>query len=216
MSAIETAPRDIPRLYGLAEIWPLSLDDYHRMVETGIVGEDTPIEFIEGYLVAKDQGRGPGMGHGPAHALAVSNVSELLTVALAATSVVRCQLPVTLPPGVLPTAGSEPEPDLVVAVGPRGRYSDHHPGPAEIQLILEVADSSLAYDRSTKARLYAWAGVPLYWIINLIDRRLEIYSDPDTAVGAYRAQDFRAEDQSVVFAREGLAPVTFQVKDLLP
>jgi Uma2 family endonuclease len=216
MSALRTAPRDIPRLHGMAEIWPLSLDDYHRMVETGIVGEDTPIEFIEGYLVAKDQGRGPGMGHGPAHALAVSNVSELLTVVLAATYAVRCQLPVTLPPEAVPRTGSEPEPDLVVADGPRVRYSDHHPGPAEIHLIIEVADSSLAYDRTAKARLYALAGVPLYWIVNLIDRRLEIYADPDNNLGRYRSQEFRAEDEAVVFARVGLTPVTFQVKDLLP
>src|SRR5690242_10183727 len=97
MSAIRTAPRDVPRLHGMAEVWPLSLDDYHRMVAAGIIGEDDRVEFLEGYLVVKDQGRGPGMGHGPAHALAVSKVNGLLTVALAATAV-RCQLPITLRP----------------------------------------------------------------------------------------------------------------------
>jgi Uma2 family endonuclease len=216
MSTIQTAPRDAPRLHGLAEIWPLSLDDYHRMVETGIVGEDAPIEFIEGYLVGKDQGRGPGMGHGPAHALAVNSVNELLTLALAAMHAVRCQLPVTLRPDEALQKASEPEPDVVVAQGPKARYSDHHPGPAEIHLIVEVADSSLAYDRSAKARLYATAGVPLYWIVNLIDRRLEVYSDPDPATGTYRLEEFWTEDQQVVLVWEGLAPVTFQVRDFLP
>ena len=208
-------PPEVPRLCGLIPLWPLSLDQYHRMIETGIVGEDEPVEFIDGYQVAKEQGRGAGMGQGPTHASGVSQTSDQLKATLGGTWIVRVQLPITL--GTASgLGGREPEPDVTVAEGPRQRYNTHHPGPSEIRLLVEVADSSLATDRIVKAPLYASAGIERYWIVNLIDRQLEVYADPDPQTGSYRSQEILTENQSVVLTWNGLPPVTFAVRDFLP
>jgi Uma2 family endonuclease len=74
-------------------------------------------------------------------------------------------------------ADSEPEPDLAVVRGSRGTYADRHPTSDEVALIVEVAVTSLAHDRAALRR-YAWAGIPSVWIVNLIDRKIEAYSDP--------------------------------------
>ena len=207
--------KDLPRLCGLATIAPLSLEQYHRMIEVGIVGEDDPMELIDGYLVFKDQGRGPGMGHGFPHATAVTNAQSLLLAALGTSCVIRTQLPITLGVGGA-GGGKEPEPDVTVADGPAQRYLTHHPGPPEIRLLVEAADSSLALDRNVKGPLYATANIALYWIINLVDRQLEVYSDPDAATGQYRSQQILGEHKQVTLSWPGLAPITLAVKDFLP
>lgn len=214
-AAAPSPPPHAPRLPGGGIVWPLTLDQYHRMIAAGILGEDDPVELIDGYLVAKDRGRGPGMGHGPQHAWGVGRAGELLSRTLIGL-VIRCQLPITLPPPGPAPGGSEPEPDIVVADGPEHRYVDHHPGPGEIRLVTEVADSSLAFDRRQKAPLYAAANIPLYWIINLTDRQLEVYSAPDPAAAQYRSRQVLTEDQQAVLSWPGLAPVTFPVRDFLP
>src|SRR5437870_3310065 len=106
-------PPDAPRWRGMLEIWPLTLDQYQRMIRLGIIEEDDPVEMIDGYLIAKDRGRGPGMGAGPEHATAVGRLTRRFILALAAQWVVRCQAPIEFGPGTIPGAGSQPEPDLV-------------------------------------------------------------------------------------------------------
>jgi hypothetical protein len=209
-------PEDVPRLNGAVPLWPLTLEQYHRMIEVDIVGEDDRAELIDGYWVAKDQGRGPGMGHGPEHATGVRQTYALLRAALDSSWIVQSQLPITLRTSSTPGPGKEPEPDLAVAVGPQQRYKTHHPGPQELRLIGEVADSSLLNDRRLKGALYASASIPLYWILNVADRQLEVYSDPDPVTGQYRSQQILAEDKQVTLTWPGLAPVTFNVKDFLP
>ncbi len=94
--------------------------------------------------------------------------------------VCRAEQPIALPPH------SMPEPDIVLAKQRPDRYSDQHPGPEDIQLIIEVAESTLQRDRTVKARLYASFGIPEYWILNLIDRRLELYTEPTSEQGYLR------------------------------
>ncbi len=207
---------DPPRLAGLMEVWPLSIEQYERMLAEGILGEDDPIELLEGYLVATDRGRGPGMGVGPEHASATSQLTRRLSRTLPETWVVRCQDPIGLGPAEVAGAGSEPQPDVAVAQGPDSRYVQRHPGPEDLRLVVEVADSSLSTDRDIKGKSYASASIPLYWIVNLVDRQLEVYSDPDPAAGQYRSRQVLSENQQVVLGWEGLAPITLQVKDLLP
>ncbi len=209
-------PANAPRLDTGAPIWPLSLDQYHRMIQTGILPEGGSYELLYGYLVAKDQGRGPGMGHAPAHATSVTRTLHLLMAAFGATWVVRCQLPITLGTRQAAGSGKEPEPDVAVALGPDQRYTNRHPGPQDLRLVVEVADTSLSSDRGRKAFLYASDGIPLYWIVNLIDRQLEVYSDPDPVTGQYRSRQILAEDAQVVLSWPGLALITFAVKDFLP
>ena len=210
------AAAEPPRLHGLAELWPLSLDQYHRMIASGIVGEGAPVEFIAGYLVSKDRGRGYGVTHGPTHASAVQEIYDQVRAALPRPIVVRSQLPITLGPADLPGAGHEPEPDLSVARGPKSRYRDHHPGPSELLLVAEAADSSLTADRRSKAGLYASAGIAPYWIVNLVTRQLEVYTNPNPVTGQYDSREVLTEDQEVTLVLEGSPPVTFRVKDLLP
>jgi Uma2 family endonuclease len=91
-------------------------------------------------------------------------------------AIVRCQDPISLP------NNSEPEPDIVIARLRSDDYINSHPSPADIILVIEVADSSIKFDRDTKAPLYAAAGISEYWIVNLIDDRLEIYRQPSGSI----------------------------------
>ena len=202
-------PADAPRLMDLYEIWPLTLEQYQRMIRTAIIEEDDPIEMIEGYLIAKDRGRGPGMGAGPEHSAAVGRVTRRFMWALGASWVVRCQDPIELGPSNVPGAASQPEPDLVVAQGPESRYDHRYPAPADLLLVIEVADSSLMSDRRGKVQSYASQGITLYWILNLVDRQLEIYADPDTKGQLYQTTQILKETEQVVVSWPGLTPVTF-------
>jgi hypothetical protein len=209
-------PGDPPRLRGLLELWPLSVEQFERMIAAGILEEDDPIELLQGYLVALDRGGGPGMPPGPKHALTTNRVNREFSRRLPDPWVVSVQNPIRLGQMSIPGASSEPQPDVAVVRGPDTRFAEHIPGPEDIQLIVEVSDSSLSSDRDFKGEWYATAGILLYWIVNLVDRQLEIYSDPDPGTGKYRSREILAEDQLVVLRWEGLEPVTFAVKDFLP
>jgi hypothetical protein len=200
-------------LAGLADLWPLSIDQYHLMVSKGILQDSSVLELIEGFLVARDRGRGHGRPSRPRHAAATRHLTRLLRLALGGDWVVQSQLPVTLGPTNVPGAGSELQPDVAVAVGRPQRYAERPPAAADLRLVVEVADSSLTFDRAVKAPLYAAAGVGLLWIVNLLDGLLEVFSAPDPHAGQYRVQEILAEDQPVELCWEGLAAVTFHVRD---
>jgi hypothetical protein len=159
---------------------PLTIDQVERMVRHGILKDGAPIELIDGLLVRKDRsarGEDP-MTHNPAHALCVKRLLGLLSFVQSLGLHLQCQLPIAL----LPTRA--PEPDLAIIRGIPENYRNRHPGPNEILAVFEVADSSLDYDRS-KQRLYAAAGIPTYWIANLIDNVVEVYERPNAATEKY-------------------------------
>jgi Uma2 family endonuclease len=148
------------------QIRPLTVNDYHRMIETGIIPEGEHIELISGQvfnMVAK----------GTRHTLCTRQLFKQLLNLIGDRTDVQSQDPITLP------NNSEPEPDIVVARLRDDNYANSHPAPADILLLIEVADSSIDFDRNTKAPIYAAAGISEYWIVNLIDSRLEIYSQPE-------------------------------------
>jgi Uma2 family endonuclease len=136
--------------------------EYERLVDLGLFRGD-PVELIAGQLVVAEPQRSY-------HATAVGAADDALRAVLPPGWIVRAQMPVAL------DAESAPEPDLVVVAGTRTDYRESHPAGAA--LILEVSDSSLDFDRQHKGSLYARAGVADYWIVNLIDRVLEVYHDP--------------------------------------
>ncbi len=136
--------------------------EYERLVDLGLFRGD-PVELIAGQLVVAEP-------QGSYHATAVGAADDTLRAVLPPGWIVRAQMPVAL------DAESAPEPDLVVVAGTRTDYRESHP--ARFALIVEVADSSLDFDRQQKGSLYARAGVEDYWIVNLIDRVLEVYRDP--------------------------------------
>ena len=179
----------------------LSVAQYHRMIETGILAPEDRIELLEGYLVAK-------MPRNPPHDAVISLIlNRVLTPRLPLGWFARGQSAIT-------TAYSEPEPDIAVVCGSERDYFDRQPGPADMALVIEVSDSRLSNDRSVKARIYASASLPLYWIVNLVDHHLEFYSDPSAGSYATR-RDYAASDAvPLVIDRADLGPIA--VRDLLP
>jgi Uma2 family endonuclease len=145
-------------------VFRLSVDQYHAMIREGIITEDDPVELLEGVLVLK-------MGKNPNHPLAVRLLTTVMDRVLPSGFHFKAQEPITLSDG-------EPEPDgAVVRGGPRD-YADRHPGPADVALVIEVADTSLDRDRGVKLRSYARAGIAEYWIVNLVDGIVEVYGRP--------------------------------------
>jgi Uma2 family endonuclease len=177
--------------------------EYERLVELGVFAGE-PLELIGGQLLVAE----------PQHAYHASVISRLeyaVRAMLPPGWIVRTQLPVAL------DDESEPEPDLVVVPGRPGDYQGTHP--ARVALVVEVAESSLAFDRGHKASLYARAGVEDYWIVNLVDRVLEVYREgaPDPgAVYGWRYRSVTALAPPAVVAPLAFPSTSMAVEDLLP
>ncbi len=147
----------------------MTLDQYDRAVDGSILGPDDPVVLLDGLLVSK-------MGRNPPHVVVVQLTSRALERLIPNGWNVRSEAPLVLPSG--PTGrDSEPEPDLAVVRGDIRDYAARHPRPADMALVVEVAESSLREDRAKLAR-YAWAGIPTAWIVNLNDRTFEVYANP--------------------------------------
>ncbi|MEM6351475.1 MAG: Uma2 family endonuclease [Cyanobacteria bacterium P01_D01_bin.14] len=156
-------------------IWRMGVEQYHAMVNAGILTDDDPVELLEGWLVYK-------MPKKPSHRVTTRLVRTALEALVPMGWYVDSQEPITL-------ADSEPEPDVVVVRGSTRQYLDRHPGPKDVGIVIEVSDTTLQRDRETKLRAYARSGIPIYWIVNLVEQQIEIYSQPDTERAAYRHQD---------------------------
>ena len=165
-----------------AHMVPLTVDQVHEMIDAGIIFDGAPIELIDGTLVYKDRGVAGDepMTHNPMHAGCVWRLMHLLTNRCESIGCfVRCQLPVVL------SETSAPEPDAAIIFGDPAAYVDRHPGPGEIAAVFEIGHSSLRYDRKIKQPLYASAGIPTFWIVNLRDRVIEVHLQPDAVSGTY-------------------------------
>src|SRR2546428_3421807 len=141
------------------------VDDYHRMAKAGILSEDDRVELIDGEIVAMTP-------IGSRHNAAVDRANRSLTMALGDRAFVRVQGSVRL------DRFREPQPDFVLLRPQADFYASRLPGPSDILLIIEVAESSLGYDRDVKARIYAQSAVPEYWLGDLDDRSVSCYSEP--------------------------------------
>lgn len=185
-------------------IWRFSIDQYHAMIRAGILTEDDPVELLEGWLVTK-------MPKNPHHRVATRLIRQALEGIIPTGWYVDTQEPLT-------TADSEPEPDVMVVRGETRQYLDRHPGPQDVALVVEVADSTLQRDRLLKKRLYAAAGIPLYWIVNLLDSQIEVYSEPSgpREQPDYRQQQNYGLSDSVPVVIEGHELGHLAVRDLLP
>jgi Uma2 family endonuclease len=150
--------------------------EYERLVGLGVFRGE-PIELIGGQLVVAEP-------QGAYHASAITRVDYSLRAVLPPGWIVRLQAPVSL------DEESEPEPDLVVARGRPGDYRESHP--ARPALVVEVAESSLEFDRERKGSLYARAGIQDYWIVNLVDRVLEVYREPAPDASAVYGWRYRS------------------------
>ncbi len=182
----------------------LSVSQYHEMIVAGILPSDDPIELLEGWLV-------PKMVKNPPHSTARQLAAKALRQILPSGWHVRSQEPITL-------GDSEPEPDVAVVRGDLDQYEHSHPGPQDVALVVEVADASLDRDRSIKKQVYARAGIPVYWIVNLQERRIEFYTDPSGPVGCpdYRRHEDYAAGMEVPLMVGGHDVGNVPVAALLP
>jgi Uma2 family endonuclease len=199
VGAVPQLPKYGPR----SGFYRLSVAQFHRMIETGVLSEDDKVELLEGYLV-------PKMPPNPPHSNTVTNAGETFTSHLPSGWRVRREQPVVL-------ADSQPEPDIVLVRGDRTTFRNRHPAPADIGLVGEVADTTLDEDRADKARIYARANLPVYWIINVVDRQVEVYTDPrpNDPVPAYASRtDYRSGD-AVPLVLDGKPVAQLPVDELL-
>jgi Uma2 family endonuclease len=157
---------------------PLTVDQYHSMRENGILAEDEPVELIDGLLVYKDRG-GDNVPVSPLHSFVAHRMTRLSAALEEHGCHLRSENPITLPPS------HEPEPDGAVVRGLPEDYLDRHPGPADVACVIEIADSSLRNDRTTKQAVYAAAGIPQFVIVNLVESRIEVYEEPNVAERCY-------------------------------
>jgi Uma2 family endonuclease len=182
-------------------LFRLSVDQYEAMVASGVFTKRDRFYLINGFLVAK-------MTKKPPHVIACEKTRNALIGIFQAGWRVMVEAPVRIPDS------SEPEPDLALARGSVDDYQGRHPEPADVPLIVEVADSSLGDDRTLMLRAYARGGIPLYWIVNLVDGQVEVYSDP--IPGGYRSRiDFKP-GQDVPVVIDGVELGRIAVADMLP
>jgi Uma2 family endonuclease len=193
---ISASPRWLP-----SPLYRMSVEEYEAMVASGAFAGRNRFHLINGYLVEK-------MTHNPPHAIADDLCGRELARVLPGWYI-RPAKPVRLP-----AQNSEPEPDRCVVRGTIVDYDTRHPGPADILLVVEVADSSLSEDRGYAAKLYGPAGIPVFWIIDVRGRRVEVYTNPGEQ--GYGTPEIFAEGQSVPVVIDGREIGRIAVGDVLP
>lgn len=191
-------------LAALSTFRRITVAEYHELIRLNFLTTEDRLELIDGYMVNK-------MPQNDPRASTVDRLDEDLKVRVLAGWRVRTQLPITL-------ANSESEPDAAVVRGDRRTYDHRHPTGSDFGVVVEVADSSLRFDRVIKLPLYAAACIPEYWIVNLIDRQVEVYTDPDPAADppAYRTRTDYAPGQDVPLVLDRQTVASIPVADLLP
>lgn len=162
-----------------------TIDEYHKLVDIGFFTENDRIELIRGEIVEMAPKRTP-------HSVCNSILWKRLYELIGRQAEIRVQEPITLP------SNSEPEPDVIIARKKDDNYLAAHPTVEDIILVIEISDSTLKYDRETKLSLYAEAGINNYWIVNLVDRNLEVYTNPFSNSG----DKFGYRNKSIILPNE--------------
>lgn len=175
-----------------------NVEQYYRMAETGILAADARVELIEGEIVDRAP---PGV----LDSALAGRLSAKLILRLSDDAHVRCQSPVRL------SSFSEPLPDLAILRHRSDYYAAAHPGPDDVLWLIEVAESSLAFDRGAKLALYARHGIAEVWIVNLPERRLELYAGPGES--GYARQRLVSSGES--FAAEAMPARQWTLEELL-
>lgn len=182
----------------------LSVERYHEFVKSGALTTMDRVELIEGKLVEK-------MSQNSPHRSTLDRLDFDLKRLAPSGWWVSEQNPITL-------AKSVSEPDIAIVRGDRWAFDDRHPEPADFGIVVEVSDSSLWYDRTVKGRLYAEAGIPEYWIVNIEERMVEVYTSPIPAAdpAEYTTRTDYAAGQSVPLVLDAVAVAQLPVADYLP
>ncbi len=178
----------------------LTLEEYRTIRDSGVLDDGPKFEFLDGWIVSK-------MTQGTEHAAVIQIVQNWFIKHLPPEWTLRVQ-------SAVEAAGNEPEPDIAVVKGPDTNYLDHHPVGDEIGLLIEVAETSLVKDRF-KTRLYAEAGTPFYWIVNLRDRQIEVFQNPLPKGAGYQDHHIALAGESLEFVVDDVT-VKIKVSDILP
>ena len=199
MPPVAAMPAWIP-----SRLYRITLEQYEAMAASGAIPTSHRVHLINGYLVEK-------VTHNPPHAVADELCGKALDRVVPRGWHVRADKPVRIP---IPGRDSEPEPDRCVGRGKIEDYDNRHPGPGDIALIVEIADSSLAEDHQLAMNVYGPAGIPVCWIVDVNARRVEVYtlSGPQ----GYGPPMFFGEGKSVPVMIRGRQMGRIAVKDVLP
>jgi Uma2 family endonuclease len=195
----------IPLTYGRdPSLVTFTVDQYKRMIEADILTEDDPVELLENWVVLK-------MARNPPHDGTIQGLNSSLLPLLPSGWGLRIQSAFEL-------TDSIPEPDLLLVKGNWRAFTTRHPVPADVSLVIEVADTSLARDRGDKTRIYARGGVVRYWIVNLVDNCIEVSEQPSgpTAVPSYANVTTYPRGATVPLILDGVPVAMIPVDDVLP
>lgn len=184
-------------------IWKLTVEQYHAMIRHGILESGTPVELLAGLMV-------PKMRKVPPHTYATRLLRKALEKLIPPDWFVDSQGPTSL-------SESEPEPDLMVVRGTIEDYATRHPGPLELGLVIEVAESSLNRDRNLKQPLYSQDAIAEYWILDLVHRKLEVFTAPQPGTtSGYAHNKTYGESDHVPVILDGVVIGHILVSDVLP
>src|SRR5262245_55542686 len=172
----------------------LTVDEYHRMLQANMVPDPENAELLDGWIVKQP-------ARTPAHDACVSLASGCLDRVVPGNLVLRVRSAITL-------SSSEPQPDLAIVDGPATRYTGGHPRPGDVGLVIEVAEKSLVNDRDSKGRIYARAGLPMYWVINIVENIVEVYSRPGPGGYQHRQNYGRGDMVPLVLGGQEIAKVS--------
>lgn len=201
---MSTATALVPTFLQDAYSMRYSVAQYQKMIEGGILTHDDKVELLENYLVLK-------MPRNPPHDGTIMRLSKRLSRVLPEGWDLRNQSAVVL-------GDSQPEPDLAIVRASPDDYSTQHPGVRDVGLLIEVADSSLVRDQRDKARIYGRAGVPVYWVVNVPLRQIEVHTAPTGPCDApgYAAVAHFGPGDAVPLVLDGTLVASIAVADLLP
>ena len=167
-----------------------SVHEYQRMIDAGVLAEDEHVELLDGVIVPKSP-------TSPRHAAHVARLDELLRSLLGGRAQVREEKAITLEPA------TQPEPDLAIVRGRSDFYAGSHPTAGDVLFLIEVAETSLERDRGVKLALYAAAGIPTVWVLDLLGDRLWVASVPRGS-GYAELREFRRSDSGRRLALPGV------------
>jgi Uma2 family endonuclease len=173
-----------------------TVDEYYRLAEAGILTSDDRVELLDGEIIDM-------VPIGSRHAAHVAKLDRLISSSLGDRAIVWIQNPIRL------DRFSEPEPDIALLKPRDDFYASAHPGPDDVFLIIEVADSSLEFDRANKVPLYAEHGIPSVWLLNLQDEAIECFGQPRD--GEYHSVQALSGDDDIEIESLGLS---FEADDL--
>ena len=202
--ATVTVPLPPRGAYTAEAVYRFTVEQWHEMIDQGTLTADDPVELIEGVAVFK-------MPKNPPHIAAGRRLRRAIAAVLPAGYFYDGEQPVALGDG-------EPEPDGIVARGQIEDFDDVKVGPGDLALVVEISDSTLDRDRGPKLRSYARAGIGCFWIVNLIDRQIEVYTAPDSAAAEprYATAVVYRPGEAIPLVLDGRPAGTVPVDDVLP